>query len=88
MNFTTTQAKTLVITATAGSAILASLEQIATKQFPSVRIGVGAVIVGAVMYALTDISPALAGALALLLLAGAVLTNGTKVAGIISAATK
>lgn len=88
MNFTARQAKTMVIVATAGSAILASLEQLATGSFPSVKIGVGAVIAGAVMYALTDIAPALAGALAALLLVGAALTNGTQVAAILSSATK
>lgn len=88
MNFTTTQAKTTVVVATAGAAILASLEQLATGQFPSVKIGVGAVVAGAVMYALTDIAPALAGSLAALLLAGALLTNGTQVAAILSSATK
>ena len=88
MNFTSQQSKTIVITATAGAAILSSLEQLASKQAPSVRIGVGAVIAGAVLYSLTDVAPALAGSLALLLLVGAALTNGVKVANIVATATK
>ena len=88
MNFTTKSAKTMVVVATAGAAILSSMEQVSTGKMPSVKIGVGAVIVGAVLYALTDISPALAGALAALLLVGAALTNGTAVAATISSATK
>lgn len=87
MNFTTRQAKSMVIGATAGAAILASLVQLSEGSAPDIRVGVGAVIAGGLMFALADVAPSLAGSLALVLLVGAALQNGTKVAAIVAGAT-
>lgn len=86
MDFTTAQAKGLVIGATAGAGILASAAQLAEGSPPDVRVAVGATIAAALMYALADYAPELAGGLALLMLVGAVLSNGATVAGIITKA--
>jgi hypothetical protein len=81
------QAKTLVIVGTSGAAMLASAEAIATGRPPSVRIGVGAVVAGSVLYALAGFIPPVAGGLALVMLTGSVLTNGATVAAILQRAT-
>lgn len=82
MAFTTSQAKGLVIGATAGAGVLASLASIADSKPPSIRIAVGATIVAVVLYAIADWAPELAGMLALVVLTGAILTNGTDVANV------
>lgn len=87
MNFTDRQAKSLVVGSIAGAAILASAQQLATGSMPDVRVAVGGVIAGAVLYALADVAPPLAGSLALLVLTGALLTNGADVARVITTAT-
>lgn len=87
MNLTERQAKSIVVGAVAGAAILASAEQLATGVMPDVRVAVGGVIAGAVLYAVADVAPAVAGTLALVLVTGAALTNGAAVARVVTQAT-
>lgn len=87
MNLTDRQAKSLVVGAVAGAGLLASAESLASGNLPSVRVAVGGVIAGAVLYALADVAPPLAGGLALILITGAALTNGVNVARIVTTAT-
>lgn len=79
-------AKALVITGTAGAAILESVVQLADGKAPSLRLGIGVAIAGALMYALTDIAPPVAGGMGALLLTGAILTNGVRASAIVSKA--
>lgn len=87
MNVTTGQAQGLVIGATAGATILASAANLADGKPPDIRTAIGGTIAAAFLYALADVAPELAAAFAMLLLAGAILTNGATVAGIITKAT-
>ena len=87
MNFTTGQAKGLVVGATCAAAILSSADNLANGKVPTVRNAVGAVVVASVLYAAADWQPELAGSLALVLLLGAILTNGVRVANIVTTAT-
>lgn len=87
MNFTTDQAQGLVLGACAGTFVLAVADDIAHGDPPSIRAAVGSFLVAAALYALADWVPALAGSLALLLLVGAILTNGVSVANVITGAT-
>lgn len=80
-------AKGLVIGSTATAGMLASASDLVNGRPPQVRTAVGAVIAAALLYALADVAPPLAGGLALVLLLGAVLTNGAEVAEIITKAT-
>lgn len=84
MNFTEAQAKGLVIGAVAGAGILASAAQLVEGKPPSIRTALGGAIAAAMLYALADWAPNVAGGLALVLLVGAVLTNGMDVASIIN----
>lgn len=84
MDFTAGQAKGLVIGATAGAGLLASAADLFEGRPPSIRVAMGATIAAAMLYALADWAPSLAGSLSLLLLTGALLTNGATVAGIIT----
>ena len=81
-------AKGLVIGAAAGAGILASAADLATGNPPDVRVAVGVVLAAAVLYAAADWAPDLAAAFAVLLLTGAVLTNGKTVADVVRGATK
>jgi hypothetical protein len=87
MDFTTGQAQGLVIGATAAATILASAANLADGNPPDIRTAIGGTIAAAFLYALADVAPALAGSFALLLLLGAILTNGVTVANIITKAT-
>lgn len=87
MSFSERSAKTAVVGAVAGAALLSSAQSLATGTMPPVRIGVGAVIAGAMLYALADSAPAVAGGFALLLITGAVMVNGVQVAKIVTHAT-
>lgn len=80
-------AKGLVIGAAAGAGILSSAENVAAGKLPDVRSAVGVVVVAAVLYALADWQPNFAAAFALVLLVGAILTNGVAVANVITGAT-
>lgn len=80
-------AKSVVIGATAGTSILSSLDALANGTAPNIRVGVGAVIAGSVLYAATDLAPELAASFALLMLAGGILLNGQTVFDIIQRAT-
>jgi hypothetical protein len=80
-------AKGFVIGATAGAAILASLDDLAAARPPDIKIAIGGVIAAAFLYALADAAPELAIGFAAILLVGAILTNGAQVAAIISKAT-
>lgn len=86
MDFTSAQAKGLVIGATAGAGILASAAQLVDGNPPDLRIAVGGAIAAAALYALADWVPGLAGGLALVMLVGSLLTNGATVAAIITKA--
>lgn len=79
-------AKGLVIGATAGAAILASAHDLVTGNPPQVRTAVAAVIAAALLYALAEVAPPLAGGLALIVLTGAVLRHGVEVADIVTQA--
>ena len=88
MAFTEKSAKALVVGAVAGAAILSSVDSLATGTMPSVVVGVGAVVIGSMLYALADVAPPLAASFALVLITAAALTNGVKVAGIVTNATR
>lgn len=80
-------ARGLVIGCTAGTSILASANDLAQGKAPDVRIAVGAVFVAALLYSLADFAPKLVGWFSLLILTGALLTNGAQLAEIIKQAT-
>lgn len=81
-------ARGLVVGCTAGASILASAADLAQGRAPDVRIAVGAVFTAALLYSLADFAPQFVGWFSLLILAGALLTNGSQVADIVSAATR
>lgn len=76
-------AKGLVVGAAAGAGLLASAHDLVAGNPPQIRTAVGAAIAAALLYALADVAPPLAGGLALVLLTGAVLRHGVEVADII-----
>lgn len=88
MNVSVRTSKSLVITGTAATAILSALVSMSEGSMPSIRIGVGATLVGAGLYALTDVAPSLAASFAVLMLAGSLYRNGpevfTKISGALS----
>lgn len=86
MNVSPRTAKSLVITGTAATAILSALVTMTDGQMPSIRVGVGATLVGAGLYALTDVAPSIAASFAVLMLVGSVYRNGPQVFETVSGA--
>lgn len=81
---TESHAKTLILASVGTSAVLASLDSISRGQRPDLRIFVGAGVTGFLLLVGAEVSPQLAGGFALLLLVGALLTNGVKAAGAVT----
>lgn len=81
-------ARGLVIGCTAGASILASTNDLASGKAPDVRIAVGAVFTAAILYSVADFAPKAVGMFSVLILTGALLTNGVQAANIITTATK
>lgn len=79
-------AKGVVIGATAATAIIASVSDIATGSMPSVRVAVGATLAAAILYALAEPAPQLAAGFAMLMLLGAALSDGAEALKIINQA--
>lgn len=78
------KAKAVTVAAVGAAGLLSSLEHVAAGERPPLRTFVGVVVSGVVLLALAEVAPDLAGALALLLLTGAVLRNGVAVARTVS----
>ena len=76
-----TQARRLVIGAAVLTALLASAEAVADGGLPPVRIVIGALVVAAILSALTEASPSLAGGFALLILFSAIFTSAPRTWG-------
>lgn len=74
------KAKTLVVASVGAAAVLSSLEHVAKAELPPLSTYVGATIAGVGLLFLAELSPDVAGGLALLLLTGAVLRNGSAAA--------
>lgn len=73
-------AKTLTVAAVGTAAVLASLEHVAAGRKPPLTVYVGAGVAGVVLLAVADLAPPIAAGLAGLLLAGALLRNGSQAA--------
>ncbi len=78
------KAKTITIAAVGTAGLLSSLEYVAKGERPPLSTFVGVVVSGFFLLALAELSPDLAGGLALLLLTGAVLRNGVNASRVIS----
>lgn len=78
------KAKSLVIASVGAAGVLSSLEYLADGKRPPLTVFVGMTVTGVVLLAAADLSPDVAGGLALLLLVGAVLRNGTAAAKTLS----
>jgi len=81
---TSGEAKSLTIVSLVTAGALASVHAIRDGHLPSVRVPLGGVIVGVVLLTVADGAPDVAGGLALLLLAGSLLTTGRTVLPILT----
>lgn len=77
---TESKAKTLTVAAVGAAGLLASLEHLADGERPPLKTFVGVGVAGVVLLTVAEVAPGLAGGLALLLLTGALLRNGTSAA--------
>lgn len=80
MNVSPRTAKSVVIGAVAGTAILSALVSVVDGTAPSIRVGIGATVVGAALYAATDVAPPLAASVAALMFIGTLYRHGPSLA--------